>query len=172
MTTESSRLTSRIDANSLGHPHLIAAWTVGAAGCVIAMFLLPDREAVPYYLGWAGFALAFGFGTWKRWQLITSLAWYALATGVALDRSLRLGLVAWDEISTEVPLMILLTMLVAWQLRRSRTAQAQAMWLAERDVQASRDRRTTDAADISRAANAVDHRRGLRRGSAGPSLGA
>jgi two-component system, OmpR family, sensor kinase len=140
MTTEGARLTSRIDANSLGHPHLIEAWTVWAAGCVIAMFLLPDREAIPYYLGWAGFALAFGFGTWRRWQLVTSLAWYTLATGVALDRSLRLGRVAWDEISTEVPLMILLTMLVAWQLRRSRTAQAQAMWLAERDVQASRDR--------------------------------
>jgi signal transduction histidine kinase len=140
MTTESARLTARINANSLGHRNLIEAWTVWAAGCVIAMFVLPDREAIPYYLGWAGFALAFGFGTWRRWQLIASLAWYTLATAAALDRSLRLGSVAWDEISTEVPLMILLTTLVAWQLRRSRTAQAQAMWLAERDVQASRDR--------------------------------
>jgi signal transduction histidine kinase len=140
MTTDGARLTARINANSLGHPHLIEAWTVWAAACVIVMFVLPDREAIPYYLGWAGFALAFGFGTWRRWQLITSLAWYTLATVVALNRSLMLGSVAWDEISTEVPLMFLLTMLMAWQLRRSRTAQAQVMWLAERDAQASRDR--------------------------------
>jgi two-component system, OmpR family, sensor kinase len=140
MTTDGARLTARINANSLGHPHLIEAWTVWAAACVIVMFVLPDREAIPYYLGWTGFALAFGFGTWRRWQLITSLAWYTLATVVALNRSLMLGSISWDEISTEVPLMILLTMLMAWQLRRSRTAQAQVMWLAERDAQASRDR--------------------------------
>jgi two-component system OmpR family sensor kinase len=140
LTTEGARLTARINANSLGHPHLIEVWTVWAAGCVIVMFVLPDREVIPYYLGWAGFALAFGFGTWRRWELITSLAWYMLATAVALDRSLLLGRVAGDELSVEVPLMFLLTILLAWQFRRSRNSQAQVMWLAERDVQASRDR--------------------------------
>jgi two-component system OmpR family sensor kinase len=138
--TKDARLKATHDANSLGRRHLVMAWTLWAMCCVSVMFVLPGRETIPYHLGWAGFALAFGFGVWRKWQLLTSLAWYSLATGVALDRSWRLGRIAWDEIATELPLMFFLAMLLAWQVRRSRFAQAQMTGLAERDLQASRDR--------------------------------
>jgi two-component system, OmpR family, sensor kinase len=140
MTTEGARLAGRTGANPLGRRHLVVAWTVWAVCCVTVMFALPGRETIPYHLGWAGFALAFGFGTWNRWQLFTSLAWYTLATGAALERSWLLGHIGWDETATEIPLMFSLALLMAWQVRRRRTALAQVTRLAERDVQASRDR--------------------------------
>jgi two-component system OmpR family sensor kinase len=115
-------------------------WTVWALGCLAAMVLVPGHESIPYHLGWAGFALAFGFGAWTRWQLLTSITWYTLATGFVLAASGSAGDVAWVDSETEIPLMFMLALLMAWQVRRSRTAQVQVMRLAERDVEASRDR--------------------------------
>ena len=103
------------------------------------MVVLSGHETVPYHLGWVGFALAFGFGTWRRWQLVASLTWYTLATGIVLERSWLQGHIPWNE-TTEIPLMCLLAVVIAWLVRSSRTAQDQITRLAERDVQASRDR--------------------------------
>ena len=119
--------------------HLIVVWTVWALGCLAAMVVLPGHEGLLYHLGWVGFAFAFGFGTWSRWQLVTSLTWYTFATGAVLARGWLLGHISWDEV-TEVPLMFLLAGLIGWLVGRSRTAQAQVAKLAEQNVRASRDR--------------------------------
>ncbi|MDQ5841490.1 MAG: hypothetical protein M3537_10210, partial [Chloroflexota bacterium] len=103
------------------------------------MCVLPGQESVPYHLGWVGFALAFGFGTWRRWQLVASVTWYTLASGAALELSWLHGQNIWDE-TVEICLMCLLAVLLVWLVRRSRSAQAQVTKLAERDVQAARDR--------------------------------
>jgi two-component system OmpR family sensor kinase len=103
------------------------------------MLMLPGEETIPYHLGWAGFALAFALGSWSRRQLVTALAWYTLATGVVLERSWLLGHISWDE-TTEIPLMFLLALLMVWNVLRRQAALAQVTRLAERDVQASRDR--------------------------------
>ena len=137
--TEGAKLTTRITASPFGRRHLIVVWTLWALGCLTVMVVVPGHESLAYHLGWVGFALAFGFGTWSRWQLVTSLAWYTLASGLAMERSWLLGNISWDE-TTEIPLMFLLALLMVWSVRRSRTAQAQVMRLAERDVQAHRDR--------------------------------
>ena len=131
-------------AGSTGAPlfdrrHLLAVWTVGAIACVIAMFLRPEQQTIPYHLGWAGFALAFGLGTWSRPQLVTALTWYTLATGAALERSFLMGDIGWDE-TTEIPLMFLLAMLMVWHVRRRQAALAHVTRMAERDVQACLDR--------------------------------
>jgi len=140
-TTETggARLTAGIAPGPSWRRHLIVVWTVWALVCLAAMVVLPGHESVPYHLGWVGFALAFGFGTWSRWQLIASLTWYTLATGVVLEHRWQLGQIGWEE-PAEIPLMCLLAVLIAWLVRRSRTAQAKIAKLAERDVQASRDR--------------------------------
>jgi len=103
------------------------------------MFLLPEQQTVPYHLGWAGFALAFGLGTWSRPQLVTALTWYTLATGAAFERSYLMGNIGWDE-TTEIPLMFLLAMLMVWHVRRRQAALAHVTRMAERDVQACLDR--------------------------------
>ena len=127
------------DAVSLSRRHLLVVWTVWAVVCTIAMYSLPGQETVPYHLGWAGFALAFGLGTWGRGQLVTALAWYTLATGAVLARSWLLGVIGWEE-TTEIPLMLLLAMLMVWHVRRRQAALAEVTRLAERDVQACLDR--------------------------------
>ena len=137
--SEGAPLTGGTDASPFGRRHLLAAWTVWAVGCVIVMFVRPGEETIPYHLGWAGFALAFGLGTWSRWQLVTALAWYTLATGAALERSWLLGIIGWDE-TTEIPLMFLLALLMVWHVRRRQAALAHVTRLAERDVQACLDR--------------------------------
>jgi diguanylate cyclase (GGDEF)-like protein len=85
------------------------------------MFLRPGEQTIPYHLGWAGFALAFGLGSWSKWQLVTALAWYTVATGVALERSWLLGHTGWEE-TTEIPLMLLLVLLMVWHVRRRQAA--------------------------------------------------
>ncbi len=136
--TEGGQLTTRIAAGPLWRRHLIVVWTVWALCCVAAMCVLPGQESVPYHLGWVGFALAFGFGTWRSWQLVASLTWYTLA-GAVLQRSRLDGQISWDG-TAEIFLMCLLAVLIAWLIRRSRTAEAQVTTLADRDVRAARDR--------------------------------
>jgi len=96
------------------------------------MFMKSDAQTIPYHLGWAAFALAFGLGAWKRWQLVTALTWYTIATGVAIERSWLLGIIGWDE-TTEIPLMFLLAMLMVWHVRRRQTALAIVTKLAAID---------------------------------------
>jgi signal transduction histidine kinase len=119
--------------------YVIAAWTVWAMACTTIMFVRPDQGTIPYHLGWAGFALAFGLATWSRWQLVTALTWYTLATGAAFERNWLAGDIGWDE-TTEIPLMLLLALLMVWHVRRRQDALAHVTRLAEREVQACLDR--------------------------------
>ncbi len=138
-TSNLGPLTGSTGALPFDRRHLLATWTVWAALCVIAMFMRPGQETIPYHLGWVGFALAFGLGSWSRRQLVTALTWYTLATGVALERSWLIGNIGWDETS-EIPLMFLLAMLMVWHVRRRQAALAHVTRLADRDVQACLDR--------------------------------
>ncbi|MEO6144647.1 MAG: EAL domain-containing protein [Dermatophilaceae bacterium] len=112
--------------------HTLPAWTVLAVGCVIAMFARPEQGTIPYHLGWAGFALAFGLGTWSRWQLVASLTWFTLATGTALAHRWWTGEIGWDE-TTEIPLMLLLALMMVWHVRRRQASLAAATRLATMD---------------------------------------
>lgn len=119
--------------------HLVPAWAVWAALCTLAMLLMPGRETIPYHLGWAGFALAYGLATWQRWQLVVALAGYTVGSGVVLARSAVLNEVGWEE-TNEIPLMFVLALLMVWHVHRRQESLAQATLLAARDVQASHDR--------------------------------
>lgn len=129
----------RVDAIRFDRRHLISVWTVWAGGCVAVMVFRPGAETIPYHLGWAGFALAFGLSTWSRLQLVTSMAWYAVASGAALERSWLLGRIGWDE-TTEIPLMFLLTLLMVWHVRRRQSALGRVTRMADREVRACLDR--------------------------------
>lgn len=130
--------TAPIPAEPAGRRYVMAAWTVWAMGCVVFMVLLPGEETIPFHLGWAGFALAFGLGTWSRRQLVTALVWYTLASGVVLERSWLVGHIPWVE-TVEIPLMFLLALLMVWNVLRRQGALTEVRRLAEREAQASRD---------------------------------
>lgn len=119
--------------------HLVPAWAVWATLCTLAMLALPGQETIPYHLGWAGFALAYGLTTWQRWQLVLALAGYTIGSGAVLARSSLVGNVEWQETS-EIPLMFALALLMVWHVHRRQQALSQATVLAERDIQAARDR--------------------------------
>ena len=138
-TSDGTRLTGRADANGFDRSHLVAAWTVWAMVCTAVMFVRPGQGTIPYHLGWAGFALAFGLGTWTKRQLVISITWYTLGTGAAFVRNWLGGYIGWDE-TTEIPLMLLLALLMVWHIRRRQAALAQVTMLAEREVQACLDR--------------------------------
>ena len=127
-----ARGTGWSDVMELARRYLLHAWTVWALACVLIMFARSGEQTIPYHLGWAAFALAFGLGTWSRWQLVTALTWYTVATGVAIERSWILGVIGWDE-TTEIPLMFLLAMLMVWHVRRRQTALAIVTRLAAID---------------------------------------
>ena len=131
-TGEGAPRTRWTDANPSGRRHLILVWTVWALGCVIVMFMVPGDQTIPYHLGWAAFALAFGLDNWSKGQLVTALTWYTLATGVLIERSWMIGLAGWDE-TTEIPLMFLLAMLMVWHVRRRQAVLIQVTRLAELD---------------------------------------
>ena len=130
-TVESGLPAGCSDTNPYSCRRLIG-WTVWALACAVAMFLVPDAQTIPYHLGWAAFALAFGLGTWSKWQLVSALTWYTIATGAAIANSFRLGTIGFDE-TTEIPLMFLLAMLMVWHVRRRQTALAIVTKLAAID---------------------------------------
>ncbi|MEO6142372.1 MAG: HAMP domain-containing sensor histidine kinase [Dermatophilaceae bacterium] len=138
-TSDGAPLGRRVDARWFDRSHLVAAWTVWAIICTAVMFVRPGQGTIPYHLGWAGFALAFGLGTWTKRQLVISITWYTLATGAIFERNWLGGDIGWDE-TTEVPLMLLLALLMVWHVRRRQAALAQVTTLAEREVQACLDR--------------------------------
>ena len=135
-TSKGPRRASWTDAGAFASRHVVAAWTLLAIGCLIAMVLWPGLETVPYHLGWAGFVLAFGLGTWSRLQLVTALTWYSLAGGATLVRSWLADLIGWGE-TIEIPLMLMLALLMVWHVRRRQAALAEVTRLAECDVQAA-----------------------------------
>jgi len=139
MSTETLSTPPRVTVESFAHRHLLVAWTVWAMGCVTVMVMLPGQETLPYHLGWAGFTLAFGLGTWTRRQLIAALAWYTVASGAVLEHSWLLGHIDWQE-TTEIPLMFLLAVLMVWNVLRRQGALTEVTRLAQREVQASHDR--------------------------------
>lgn len=130
-TSQGAPLTLKTSANPLGS-HTLLAWTVLAIGCVAVMIVRPEQGTLPFHLGWAGFAVAFGLGTWSRWQLIVSLTWFTLATGAAFAHRWMLGDVGWVE-ATEIPLMLFLALMMVWHVRRRHAALAAATRLAALD---------------------------------------
>jgi two-component system OmpR family sensor kinase len=100
--------------------------------CIVAMFLLPGQETIPYHLGYAGLGLAAGFDVWSHRRSVLTLGGYTLGTGAVLVSRAADGVIAWEE-TTEIPLMAILLMLVLWHIGRRNLAITRVSRLLERD---------------------------------------
>ena len=109
-------------------------WLAFAAVCLVAMASWPGEETVPYHLGYAALALAFGLDTWSIRRAYLGLAAFTVATGVVLVERAASGVIAWEE-TAEIPLMSLLMALMVWHVRRRQAALGRVTALAERDRQ-------------------------------------
>jgi len=141
-SSEGARGTDSWHVIAFARRHLHVVSTLWATGCVVAMLWRPAEPTIPYHLGWAAFALTLGLGTWGRWQVVTALTGYTLASGIALERSWMLGAIGW-EATSEIPLMLLLGLVIGWHVRRRQIAQASAARLARTDSLTGLANRTT-----------------------------
>jgi signal transduction histidine kinase len=96
------------------------------------MWLIPGEETVPYHLGYAALAIAFGLDVWSRPRAYVALGLYTVATGVILVSRAAEGVLDWGE-TAEVPLMSLLMALMVWHVAQRDVALEEARQLADRD---------------------------------------
>lgn len=111
---------------------LFVPWLVCAAVCTGAMWQWPGEETVPYHLGYAALAVAFGLDTWSNRRAYTALACFTAVTGAVLVTRADAGVIDWGE-TAEIPLMALLMALMVWHVGDRHAALAIATSLAERD---------------------------------------
>jgi signal transduction histidine kinase len=103
------------------------------------MLFLPAGEVVPFHLIWISFALAYGFEPWPVRRTIVSVGIVGAVSGGALVREAWIGYVAWEE-TTEIVLMMVLTLLVVWHVQRRQRAVVETTLMAERSVADARER--------------------------------
>jgi two-component system, OmpR family, sensor kinase len=128
---------SRADRRLLGGPassrtdHLLfAAWVAFAAINVVAMFVLPGKETVPFHFVWISLSIVYGLQSWSLTRTYLVLVAVGAVTGVALIRHVQNHVIGWEE-TTEVPLMSLVFLAMVWHVRRRTAANAEARALAE-----------------------------------------
>lgn len=118
---------------------LFAPWLLFAATCAVMMGLWPGEETVPYHLGYAAFALAYGLDVWTLRRALAGLTGYTVATGAVLVQRAATGVVAWEETS-EIPMMLLIMLLMVWHVRRRQESLAQVTRMAATERERSRAR--------------------------------
>lgn len=114
-------------------------WLVLASACVGAMWLVPGEETVPYHIGWAAFALAYGTTVWSTARTVLGLALFTLLTGGILVVRAAQELIPWDE-TAEIPLMFMLVALLVWSIRRGTASLATVTAFAERERKQAAER--------------------------------
>jgi two-component system OmpR family sensor kinase len=131
--TASSRADRRL-LGATGSPstdHLLfGAWIAFAAVNVVAMFLLPGKETVPFHFVWISLSIVYGLQSWSLTRTYLVLAVVGIVTGVALIRHVQNHVIGWEE-TTEVPLMSLVFLAMVWHVRRRSAANLEARALAE-----------------------------------------
>ena len=118
---------------------LFAPWLLFAAACAVMMGLWPGEETVPYHLGYAAFALAYGLDVWTLRRALAGLTGYTVATGAVLVQRAASGVVAWEETS-EIPMMLLIMLLMVWHVRRRQESLAEVTRMAVTERERSRAR--------------------------------
>ena len=114
-------------------------WVLLTLICLAWMWALPGEEVVPFHLIWIGVALAYGFEPWPIRVTCIALGLAAATSGYVLVLRANAGVIAWEE-TTEILLMLVLASLVVWHVRRRQAAIAAVTHLAEHQVAASQER--------------------------------
>jgi signal transduction histidine kinase len=124
------------------HPKLIdLGFGVLIAALIVAMVLWEDFETVPYHLAFVALAAMYGFRIWSLRVTALVLVIITSTTGLILiDRYLS-GEVEVEELS-EIPLMPMILIAMAWHARRRQAMQREvqayadgerARWLREQE---------------------------------------
>jgi signal transduction histidine kinase len=118
---------------------LLWPWLALTLACLAWMWSAPGDEVIPFHLIWIGFALAYGFEPWPVRLTCIALAAAGVASGVVMVVRARAGVIAWEE-TTEIVLMLVLAVLVMWHVRRRLAALAEVTRIADNQVATASER--------------------------------
>jgi signal transduction histidine kinase len=96
---------------------LDVAWAGLAVGCLVAMFMWPPWETIPFHVIWISLTLLYGFRVWSLRNTSVVLAVVMIATGVAITADTFAVNELWGELF-EVPLMSAMFLAMVWHARR------------------------------------------------------
>jgi signal transduction histidine kinase len=93
------------------------AWAGFALANLVAMWMLPTWETVPFHFIWVSLTLVYGFRVWNLERTGWVLAVVVASTGVVLMHEVSESFQPPDEL-TEVPLMAAVFLAMVWHARR------------------------------------------------------
>jgi signal transduction histidine kinase len=94
-----------------------AAWGIFALLNLLAMFLMPTWETVPFHFIWVSLILLYGYRLWRLETTLWVLAVIIVFTGAALVVDIQRGSQPVAEL-TEVPLLSVMFLAMLWHARR------------------------------------------------------
>ncbi len=113
-------------------PVVDIAWGVFAVANLVAMYLWPDWETVPFHFIWVSLTVLYGYRVWRARPTTLTLAVVCVTTGVILYHDYAIGAQSIDEL-TEVPLMAAMFAAMVWHARRHLAATEKARRVSEQN---------------------------------------
>jgi signal transduction histidine kinase len=104
---------------------LDAGWAVFSAIHLLAIFLFPCWETVPFHLIWISVTVVYGFRTWAPKPTLSVLGVVMAATGAGIGLDVARGSEPVAEL-TEVPLMAAMFLAMVWHARRKLAAEQES----------------------------------------------
>jgi signal transduction histidine kinase len=104
---------------------LDAGWAVFSAINLIAIFLFPCWETIPFHLIWISVTLVYGFRTWAPKPTLLVLGVVMATTGAGIGLDVARGAEPVAEL-TEVPLMAAMFLAMVWHARRKLAAEQES----------------------------------------------
>jgi signal transduction histidine kinase len=108
------------------------AWGLFAIANLIAMWLWPDWETVPFHFIWVSLTILYGYTVWRARPTTLTLAAVVVTTGLILYHDYSIGAQSIDEL-TEVPLMAAMFVAMVWHARRHLAATEKVRRVSEQN---------------------------------------
>jgi signal transduction histidine kinase len=88
---------------------------------VVAMWMWPRQETIPFHLIWLTLTLLYGFTVWQPRVTYGVLGWIVALSGALILEDVHQGTQVWGELF-EVPLMSAMFLAMVWHARRRQAA--------------------------------------------------
>jgi two-component system, OmpR family, sensor kinase len=112
---------------------LDVAWAGFAFANLVAMWLLPSWETVPFHFIWVSLTVVYGYRVWSSASAESVLAIVVLLTGAVLAVEVWRGYQPQDEL-TEVPLMASMFLAMVWHAQRRLAAMNDVQRISQENL--------------------------------------
>ena len=115
-------------------------WTVFALANLDFIFMFPGWETIPFHAIWASMTLVYGFRVWKVGPTLWLMTAVMLLTAAGIAVDVWVGSEPAAEL-TEVPLVALMFLAMAWHARRKLAAEHSHRLVSEHNARLLTDQR-------------------------------